>query len=330
MEYCPLDLSRFLLWLKQTNQILPLINVKLILRDCLKALQYVHSNHLLHRDIKPANILITENGNIKLADFGLCRLNNNRNSFNDVSPIQNSLNIFEEQFSPAAPLPTDKIGQCGQMSHAVQTRWYRAPELLFASRSYTSSIDLWGLGCVLFELLENKILFEGKSDLEQISVVFSILGTPNPQNWPNFGNLPDANKITFENMETKSWKQIMKCNNNDAIDLISHMVRLDEHSRITSDDALKHPFLAEVNESIKNESDDEFNSEDEYWDSVPLTKVKNTPNPQRQSLIQLIDQCRNESSNELIESDLEDDNSISGSDEWVSFVQKAKSNEFEK
>lgn len=76
---------------------------------------------ILHRDIKPANILLSQDGHVKLADFGHARL---------------------EELSDR-PLYT----------HAVATRWYRAPELLYGARSYSRGVDMWAVGCVFAELL---------------------------------------------------------------------------------------------------------------------------------------------------------------------------------
>ena len=81
---------------------------------------------IMHRDIKPANVLITIGGVVKLADFGMaCRLHT-------------------------------KSLTCGRepcFSHAVGSRWYRAPELLLGSRCYGAEVDLWSVGCVLAEMI---------------------------------------------------------------------------------------------------------------------------------------------------------------------------------
>ena len=98
------------------------------------------------------DLLVTSKGIIKLADFGLARI-----------------------YDPVNPKA---------LSHQVATRWYRSPELLFASRNYDFSADIWSVGVVLGELLGLKPLFPGNNDIDQMYKVFQIMGSPNPDVWP--------------------------------------------------------------------------------------------------------------------------------------------------
>jgi cell cycle related kinase len=100
----------------------------------------------MHRDLKPANLLISAEGRLKIADFGLSRIYN------------------------------DDGGR--QYSHQVATRWYRAPELLYGARNYTEGVDLWAVGCIFGELLNNCPLFPGENDIDQLGIVTKNLGTP--------------------------------------------------------------------------------------------------------------------------------------------------------
>lgn len=147
----------------------------------LKGLKYLHGLRIMHRvsfnqfyliiykrfytkDIKPSNLLITENGKLKLADFGLARI-----------------------YHPDDP---DKC-----YSPQVASRWYRPPEILWGSTIYGPSIDMWATGCVLAEMLRGESLFPGNTDIEQLALVVRTLGTPSTRNWPEVTNLPDYNKI---------------------------------------------------------------------------------------------------------------------------------------
>ena len=60
----------------------------------------------------------------------------------------------------------------------ITTRQYRAPEVIYGSTSYDESIDIWGLGCTIAELLLGQTIFPGTSDIHQLELIFSIIGYP--------------------------------------------------------------------------------------------------------------------------------------------------------
>ena len=87
----------------------------------------------MHRDLKPSNLLIDDQERfVKIADFGLAR-------------------------SFGLPLKT--------YTHEVVTLWYRAPEILLGSKVYSTAVDIWSVGCILFELAHRKPLFYGESEI---------------------------------------------------------------------------------------------------------------------------------------------------------------------
>uniref|UniRef100_A0A1I7U7F4 Protein kinase domain-containing protein n=3 Tax=Caenorhabditis tropicalis TaxID=1561998 RepID=A0A1I7U7F4_9PELO len=144
----------------------------------LSGIAYIHSKDIMHRDMKPENILVTLRNVIKIADFGQACIYLKNNA--------------DEEYD-----------------ENVATRWYRAPELLFGSRKYGPSVDIWAIGCILAELVRGKPIFPGRSELEQISVIFGVLGTPNETNWPKWRTMPDANKLLFEPKEPRNnWAEI--------------------------------------------------------------------------------------------------------------------------
>lgn len=111
----------------------------------LAGLRHCHAMDVLHRDVKPDNILLGNEGAVKLCDFSLSR--------------------FRSE---------DK------MTNNVVTLWYRAPELLFGSTTYGSSIDVWSAICVLIEMMTKYPPFVAKknNELAQLDSIMSILGTP--------------------------------------------------------------------------------------------------------------------------------------------------------
>ncbi len=68
----------------------------------------------------------------------------------------------------------------------ISTRWYRAPECLLTDGYYGYKMDIWGAGCVFFEVLSLFPLFPGNNELDQINKIHNILGTPPQEMIENF------------------------------------------------------------------------------------------------------------------------------------------------
>ena len=68
----------------------------------------------------------------------------------------------------------------------VVTLWYRAPELLLDCE-YDEQIDVWSLGCIVVEMLNNgQPLFKGQNELQMFKAFCQVLGYPNSQTWPEY------------------------------------------------------------------------------------------------------------------------------------------------
>ena len=166
---------------------------------------FLHSHRIVHRDIKPQNILVTTNGKVKLADFGLARIYD----FNSL------------------------------LTTTVVTLWYRAPEVLLGT-TYATPVDLWAVGCVLAELLTGKPLFPGRNDSDQLGRIFSIIGTPTEADWPEESqvlrkNFPDTRGSGLANRVIGVEPE--------ALDLLQKMLHFDPKKRITASEALVHPYF---------------------------------------------------------------------------------------
>ncbi|KAL1514225.1 hypothetical protein ABEB36_003514 [Hypothenemus hampei] len=207
MEFLPCSLQEIL---KKID--LNLSQIKSYSKMLLKGVRFLHFNHIMHRDIKPANLLISPRRILKIADFGLAR-------------------IYD--------------GQTRQYSHQVATRWYRAPELLYSSKSYTPSIDMWSVGCIIAEMVNKTPLFPGETDIEQLAIVLSTLGTPTEENWPDLKELPDFNKISFTSGPGKPWRVILPLADTITLDLIKKIIIYDGSKRLTAQQALNHSFVIE-------------------------------------------------------------------------------------
>ena len=116
--------------------------IQYFLYQIMRGLKYVHSAGVVHRDLKPSNILVNENCDLKICDFGLARI------------------------------------QDPQMTGYVSTRYYRAPEIMLTWQKYDVEVDIWSAGCIFAEMLEGKPLFPGKDHVNQFSIITELLGTP--------------------------------------------------------------------------------------------------------------------------------------------------------
>lgn len=178
----------------------------------LRGLLYCHVRGVMHRDLKPQNVLVSRDGQLKLADFGLAR------AF--VPPIR-------------------------PFTHEVVTLWYRAPEILLGAKTYALPVDIWSVGTILAEMVTKRPLFPGDSEIDEIFKIFRILGTPNEEVWPGVTSLPDWNK-DFPVWPALKIDPYVKGLSSSGIDLLMQMIDLDPRKRISAQDALDHPFLADM------------------------------------------------------------------------------------
>ena len=218
-------------------------HVKCIMNQILQGMKYLHEKSIVHRDIKCANILINKKGEVKIGDFGLARIINDRNN-------------IKKHLTPG-----------------VVTLWYKAPELLMGDSQYDFKIDIWSIGCVFAELLTGEIgLFHGRNEKEQLEKIFLKCGWPEQNSYLtklklfndikiNLKNKIDEYKFTLdEELKNKGLDKT-------TVDLLIKMLELDPNKRINIKQAINHdyfkiePKMCEQNEIPLPKTDDvnEFN-----------------------------------------------------------------------
>jgi serine/threonine protein kinase len=186
----------------------------------MKSLDHMHKKGIFHRDIKPENILIESTTDIgkglKLADFGSCR------------------GIYSKQ----------------PYTEYISTRWYRAPECLLTDGYYGPEMDLWGAGCVMFEITSLYPLFPGTNEVDQINRIHKVLGSPSEEMLSKFRS-KGASHISFDFPVQKGCgiPQLITHASSDAIDLIEKLLKYDSAERITSREAMRHPYFREIREA---------------------------------------------------------------------------------
>jgi CTD kinase subunit alpha len=182
-------------------------------KQLFEALDYLHTRGVLHRDIKAANILVSNEGVLKLADFGLARFYAKHHQLD--------------------------------YTNRVITIWYRSPELLLGETKYTAAVDVWSAACVMVEIFTRHAIFAGDgTELSQLDKIYNILGTPNRQDWPGLVDM-----AWFELMRPTARRKNVFAEKYGgrvtpaAFDLLSAMFRYDPAARPNAAEVLQHPYF---------------------------------------------------------------------------------------
>ncbi len=209
-------------------------HLKSLAKQLFEGLDYLHNKGILHRDIKGSNLLVSSNGLLKLADFGLARYYAKR--------------------------------QNEDHTNRVITLWYRPLELLFGQTQYSGDVDMWGAGCIFLELFVRKPVFQGNDEIHQIQVVTDTLGPYTSERWAGVDELPwsglmqstlpdatlapnqvngaaaisaaDQAKAAFEGVYSQ-WMTPA------ALDLALQLLEYDPAKRATAKEAMAHPYFTE-------------------------------------------------------------------------------------
>jgi len=183
-----------------------------------KAVAYLHKNNMIHRDVKPENLLIDENLNLKLCDFGFARkvkLNKNNNNIDT-------------------------------MTDYVATRWYRSPELLLSGGIYGPEVDYWAIGCIMGELADGNPMFPGEDEVDQLDCIIKILG-----------NLPESLVNMYYENQIYNGKELLHVKKPEtlekrylgilsptAIDFMKGLLELDPNKRLSGENVFKHKYFS--------------------------------------------------------------------------------------
>ncbi|KAK1760822.1 hypothetical protein QBC47DRAFT_15275 [Echria macrotheca] len=209
-EYLSHDLTGLL---NHPNYTLDPAQRKHLALQLFQGLDYLHTRGVLHRDIKAANILVSNEGILKLADFGLARFYAKHHQLD--------------------------------YTNRVITIWYRSPELLLGETRYGPAVDIWSAACVMMEIFTGRAIFPGDgTEINQLEKIFSMLGTPSKSTWPGFVEMPWFQLLRPTTRKPNLFADTYKDQLTPAaFDLLTSMFHFDPAKRPTAAEVLKHEYF---------------------------------------------------------------------------------------
>lgn len=197
--------------------------VKSYFKQMITGLLSLHSNSYIHRDIKPSNFLISSDNLVTLIDFGLTR------------KVHGANTKITRRY-------TDFIG----------TYSYRAPEIILGATNYGPEIDIWSLGCTLYEMITCQNLFDGcNTEADIANSIIEIFGFPSDKEWPEFYNLPTTSLfLKSKGRSSITTNQFFERKIPDEFKpmktILLKMLQLNPKNRISLLDALNDPFFSDA------------------------------------------------------------------------------------
>ncbi|XP_029621247.1 serine/threonine-protein kinase ICK isoform X2 [Salmo trutta] len=195
--------------MKDRSRLFPESAVRNIMFQILQGLAFIHKHGFFHRDMKPENLLCMGPELVKIADFGLAREIRSRPPYTDY----------------------------------VSTRWYRAPEVLLRSTSYSSPIDQWAVGCIMAELYTLRPLFPGSSEVDTIFKICQVLGTPMKNDWLEGFQLSAAMNFRWPQCVPSNLSSLIPNASTEAIQLMRDLLQWDPKKRPASAHALRYSYF---------------------------------------------------------------------------------------
>ncbi|TDH64755.1 hypothetical protein CCR75_002468 [Bremia lactucae] len=221
LEHMDSDLE-VLLSASESVPTLEIAQVKAYLNMLLLGVQELHARGILHRDLKPSNLLLSKSQCCaKITDFGM------------ATSIETQHDIGQVDLKAFKP----------KRSVQVMTRAYRAPEIFFGEERYGVEVDMWSIGCIFAEMVLRKPLADGASDIDQLSKIFAILGSPSENQWDEASALPFY--LRFKDTSPAPLAEHFSMLSSAGVDLLSQMLQLNPKKRISVSLALQHEFLKE-------------------------------------------------------------------------------------
>jgi dual specificity tyrosine-phosphorylation-regulated kinase 2/3/4 len=207
--------------------------IKRIAIQLIISLKHIHSTGYIHCDLKPENIIFkySNKSSIKIIDFGsACQKNDRPYTY-------------------------------------IQSRFYRAPEVILEC-GYSEKIDIWSLGCILFELYKGSPLFQGNNELDQLCRIVEVVGqfpesmlssSKRKEKFFKGGSILTDKNGDIIKPATRTLPVLMRNSDKKFIEFLEKCLEIDPNKRISAEAALNDPWI-KGKEFIKKNSFREENS----------------------------------------------------------------------
>uniref|UniRef100_A0A671F203 Cyclin dependent kinase 10 n=1 Tax=Rhinolophus ferrumequinum TaxID=59479 RepID=A0A671F203_RHIFE len=244
MGYCEQDLASLL-----ENMPAPFseAQVKCIVLQVLRGLQYLHQNFIIHSGFwpgpslwHPAEANDPQGGHAvetRAEDTVLCH------AWDTAAP--RSQPSSEGSCHRLCCLCLSELSSRPSRTPRKAGGRYRAPELLLGTTTQTTSIDMWAAGCVLAELLAHKPLLPGTSEIHQVDLIVQLLGTPSENIWPGFSKLPLVSQYSLRRQPYNNLKHRFPWLSEAGLRLLNLLFMYDPKKRATAGDCLESSYFKE-------------------------------------------------------------------------------------
>lgn len=192
-----------------------------LLCQIFRGLEYLHTRDIVHRDLKPSSILANRACVVRIADFGYAR------------------------------------GFCSEeewLDCEVGVRRYRAPELMLFPAGFWRAADMWSAGCIHVEMLKKRPLFQENDASTMLRLIFSAVGFDKDKDLAWLPDDVDQHQILDvisalnlpEKVIAEPFADFLVGVPADAVDLVTSCLDLDPSRRISTREALNHPYLVHL------------------------------------------------------------------------------------
>ena len=234
-----------------------IVQIQKIAKQLFQGINFIHSKNIIHTDLKPENILFINSECDKIYKFPRNIINKKTNNIyynniknTDIKIIDFGSAIYEEK----------------DLYDIINTRQYRAPEVILQCNPIDKKTDIWSIGCILYELYTGELLFSTHNNKEHLCLIQKSCGY-----FPKWmiNNIKENKlKCLFsKSTENKYYIIINKCNNKENIkeslkyqsiigqfahpshkifdDFVKYILNIDPKKRPSASEALNHDFFSQ-------------------------------------------------------------------------------------